>query len=161
MRSELTPIINHVNEVIAYVRENLDDQEYDLFLDMLVPESQPKVIEKPKPAKRKKIEHCEVCNYTRRALVHKDQSVKDYHEFQSVQPKSKRAKGMAETLSKSLEAQRRMTTGSDNDADDIENTTCSTCGLAPDANVHHLETWQGYHEFTPGKSHALAAGEGL
>ena len=50
------------------------------------------------------IEHCEVCNWTRRAAVHKDTALKDYHEFQSSQssakPKSARASSIAEKVTK-------------------------------------------------------------
>lgn len=41
MRSPLTTTINRVQGMIAYVRENLDEGEYDLFLDLILPEPEP------------------------------------------------------------------------------------------------------------------------
>lgn len=58
-----------------------------------------------KPAtkqQQRKIEHCEVCNYTRRAAVHKDSSLSDYHGFVSpslsAAKKSARASSIAGRL---------------------------------------------------------------
>lgn len=41
MRSPLTETIKRVEGMIAYVRENLDEGEYDLFLDLILPEPEP------------------------------------------------------------------------------------------------------------------------
>lgn len=165
-RSPLTETFKRVTGMIDYVRENLDDQEYDLFLDLINPEPEAKVIEKSKPIRRKKIEHCEVCDYTRRALVHKDESVKDYHEFvsskSSLSTKSKRAKSIGEAIHKTPRV--RM----DDDDSNDDRGLCvvgidskgMTCGESADHNSHHLATHPDYHEFVEGKSHALAAGEG-
>lgn len=50
-RSPLTETIARVQGMISYVRENLNPGEYDLFLDILVPEP---VVEAARPAKKKR-----------------------------------------------------------------------------------------------------------
>lgn len=166
MRSQLTETFKRVTGMIDYVRENLDDGEYDLFLDLIVPEPE-RVVEKSKPVKRKKIEHCEVCNYTRRALIHKDESVRDYHQFQLSQPssKSKRAKSIAEAVQKVTKL-KDPARDEDGHIDSsklcsfiVNDATGEQCDAIEDDPIHDL-TYSSSHEFTPGKSHALAVGEG-
>lgn len=158
MRSQLTETFKRVTGMIDYVRENLDDEEYNVFCDLLAPEP---VVEKPKPRKPKKILHCEVCNYTKRHQVHKDSSRTDYHEFQLTKGKSKRAKSIAEAVQKVTK-----TKVDDIDDDEIfagqcrfvvNDDTGERCGAVRDDPIHDL-TYSSSHEFAPGKSHALAAG---
>lgn len=156
MRSRLTPIIRRVQQMIDHVRENLDDEEYDLFLDLIVPEPE-RVTEKPKPRKPKKILHCDACDYTKRHKVHKDSRVVGYHEFQSPKSaaKSKRAKSLGEAIQK--------VTKVIVDTANSDGEYCAICAEAPDHNLHHLQDLPNYHEFVEDveeKSHALAAGEG-
>lgn len=171
MRSPLTEAVQRVQSMIAYVRENLDDQEYDLFLDLINPEPEQKVGEKPKSRKPKKILHCDACDYTKRHQVHKDTSRSDYHVFEkpTSQLKSKRAKGIAAALNENLQQGKEAKVDSNDNGDDDEDRCLvlrrdlggTVCGMLSDHNVHHMQSARGYHEFDPGKSHALAAGEGL
>lgn len=158
MRSQLTPIIQRVQGMIDYVRENLDDEEYDLFLDLISPEPE-RVVEKSKPRKPKKILHCDACDYTKRHKVHKDSSRSDYHEFQppkSAAKKSSRAKSIAEAVQKVTKVKL--------DDDDqprcmfiVNDATGEECGTIEDDPIHDL-TYSSSHEFAPGESRALAAG---
>lgn len=50
-RSPLTETIARVNGMVRYVQENLNPDEYDLFLDLCVPEPEP---EAAKPVKKKR-----------------------------------------------------------------------------------------------------------
>lgn len=58
----------------------MTDAERELLAETLGPPAKGKVV---KPEKKRNIEHCNVCNYTRRAVHHKDTGHKDYHEFDS------------------------------------------------------------------------------
>jgi len=69
--------------------------------------------------------------------------------------KSQRASGMAETLKKNLDSQRRVAKSPD---DNDPNEHCQkefdggfVCDEAADANVHHLRGATGYHEFEVGE----------
>lgn len=187
-RSPLTATVNRVQQMIDYVRENLDDEEYDLFLDLILPEPEPQV-EKPKPRKPKRILHCDACDYTKRHQVHKDEQRSDYHEFQlkssiprctqcglakeSITHRHKdladyhefqSTKGTAKSArTKSLQQQIQTVRPLDGG---VSKMRCAKegCGEYGDNNIHHRTTDPDYHEFVAGdsgKSHALAAGEGL
>lgn len=73
----------------------MNDSERELLVESLSPEKPAK-----KPATERNIEHCVACNYTRRAIHHKDTAHKDYHEFQSpsAQKKSKRATSISDAI---------------------------------------------------------------
>lgn len=79
MRSPLTSTIKRVKGMIAYVRENLDEGEYDLFLDLILPE--------PEPLKAAK---------------------KGRKKSSKGGSKSSRASGMAAAISNSLNQRRRV-----------------------------------------------------
>jgi hypothetical protein len=88
MRSPLTETIKRVEGMIAYVRENLDEGEYDLFLDLILPE--------PEPVKAVK---------KGRKRAGKGGS------------KSSRASGMAAAINRSLESSRQAATKDDSEDD--------------------------------------------
>ena len=158
MRSPLTETFKRVTGMIDHVRENLDEEEYDLFLDLIVP-PEPQA-EKPKPRKPKKILHCDACNYTKRHQVHKDSSRSDYHEFQSAKgsSKSRRARGMAAAIGESLQRGKEAKVDSNDSDDNGDNDSrCQfirsddkICNLLADHNVHHLKASMDYHEFVEG-----------
>src|SRR5687768_2703222 len=103
MRSRLTEVIRRVEGMISYVRENLSGDEYNLFLDLLVPEpeaEQPKVKRRRKsktvsatPPKKKGLPAvnsegpCSVenCGETADNAIHDPKGgYAGYHEFQPV-----------------------------------------------------------------------------
>lgn len=76
--------------------------------------------------------------------------------------KSQRASGMAKTLNDNL-SQRRQEALEDITGESGE--PCVKCNLRADANIHHLQTQDDYHEFvapptTTGKSDAQSAAGG-
>lgn len=84
-RSPLTKKFQIAQGMVEHVRENLDAEEYDIFLDMIAPEPEPAPKKSMKtPTKERKIEKCVACNWTKRAAVHKDPNADGYHEFQGV-----------------------------------------------------------------------------
>lgn len=78
----------------------MSDTDRELLAETLGPPVKGKV---GKTAATRKIEHCEICDYTRRAVHHKDIGHKDYHEFQPSfdgprKLKSARASSLAEKI---------------------------------------------------------------
>jgi hypothetical protein len=49
-RSPLTDTITRVQGMVSYVRQNLSDEEWNLFLDLVAPET----VSPPKPTRRRK-----------------------------------------------------------------------------------------------------------
>lgn len=134
-RSPLTETYERVNGMVAYVRENLNPGEYDLFLDMIAPESLPEV---KKPVKK---------------------------SSKKAGKKSARASGMAAAISGSLQRGRGVVTGGDGNEDDGRCAYVITedagdgggpivCDALPDNNVHHKRTDPDYHPFQPAASSA-------
>lgn len=126
MRSPLTQTIKRVEGMITYVRENLDDGEYDLFLDLILPE--------PEPAKAAK---------------------KGRKKSSKGGSKSSRASGMAAAINRSLSQQREAAVGGfADDVDGLlcryEFENGGSCKRTSDHNVHHLQTDSLYHEFVAG-----------
>jgi hypothetical protein len=124
----------------------MNDAERELLVELLVPAT----VRKPATKQQRKVEHCGVCDYTKRAAVHKDTTLSDYHEFQSSKPKSARAASLAEQIKTS---NRPLDGGVSKMRCDREG-----CGEYADHNVHHLESTVGYHEFQPQRAAAVGAG---
>lgn len=115
---------------------------------------------------KRKIEHCGVCDFTRRAAHHKDVNHKDYHEFhaRTERPgKSLRASSLQQRIQSSAKG-RPVSVDDGDDKFDADNPAdlprpCAAvvddngvemvCGLFPDANIHHLTSDEAYHEFQP------------
>lgn len=79
----------------------LTELQREVFLDLVDPQPEVAPVKaKVKAGTTRKIEKCMACNYTRRAAVHKDSSLKDYHGFLEGVPssKSKRASSLAEKI---------------------------------------------------------------
>lgn len=152
MRSPLTEKFLRIVALRDEVKTWPQDEQ-DFFLDMLAPEPETKSIKKPAKQERK-IEHCEVCDYTRRAAVHKDSSLKDYHEFQSSAGKPKKSP-RAQSLSGVIQRTPKVRASDDNEDDN----RCTyklgedargrpvVCDRTLDNNVHHKKTDPDYHEF--------------
>lgn len=150
----------------ADVLFNATESERELLIGALQPE---------KPAGRKtttterKIEHCVACDYTKRALVHKDPNADGYHEFQSAKSekkaskssqssstKSPRSSGMAAQLKSRVNEQREAATTTKDEDYDPDAERCmfprgdrQWCYLLSDHNVHHMKTHPEYHPFQP------------
>lgn len=73
----------------------MNDTERELLVESLAPE---KAVKKTAATQQRKLEHCAACDYTKRATVHKDTSLSDYHQFQSSKGKSQRAASLAEQI---------------------------------------------------------------
>lgn len=92
--------------------------------------------EKPatKKTETRKIEKCEACNYTRRALQHVNPAHTEYHEFVVGEKASKKS-----SVSSKSETERVFK-------------RCETCGLTKRADVHKDSELGGYHDFREKKS---------
>lgn len=159
-RSWLTETIAQVDGLVKQIDE-LPEEVRKYLLDRLVPEPEPEVKQAKKTTARK-IERCEACNYTRRAIHHNNREHADYHEFvlakkaskkssKSAQSSSKspRASGMAAAINRSL-TQQRETPKTSTAIDDMTMEIverCSDCGAVSDDNVHHKRTDPNYHPF--------------
>jgi hypothetical protein len=137
---------------MAWALAGTTESERELLVEML----QPATVKKPVTQQRK-IEHCDACNYTKRAAVHKDATLRDYHQFRSSKPKSARVSGIATAIKDSLKRGQAADSISDGERCTYERDGGRQCWLLSDHNVHHLESVFGYHEFVAGKSAALSA----
>lgn len=100
MRSPLTETIRRVQEVIKYAQDNLSEDEYLLFLDLLVPEVEKSAVKKPRKKRASKspratslrqqisgIQRCDatvdgkLCGEPQGHALHQDQSYANYHPF--------------------------------------------------------------------------------
>lgn len=118
---------------------------------------------KMKPTKERKVQHCVACDYTKRAAVHKDETLKDYHKFHPPQmPKSQRASGMAAQLNKNLSQQRQAVEGNCTYRypDDSPVNSKQICDEDTDNGVHDPTMgYVGYHEFVPLSQSAAVSGD--
>lgn len=131
MRSSLTPTIKRVEGMIEYVRENLDDGEYNLFLDLLVPEPEP--VAKPTKKTRKK------------------RATKSAHQQSLSSAIQKVGKGR---VGDSYEARCQYQY-----SDDSPINPGQSCNMEESFAVHDPTMgYAGYHEFQSGKS-AAASGD--
>lgn len=159
-RSPLTEILERVEGMVTYVRENLNPDEYDLFLDKIAPQPLPEVKKPQKKAGKKEgekrnIQKCDIdgCGLTKRAAIHKDATMRGFHAFLAPQPakKSARASGMAKALNDNL-SQRRQEVLDGITGESTAHTPdglCTNCVYVFGHNVHHLPSVEGYHEFQP------------
>lgn len=180
-RTELTDKLQRVRGMVEYVRENLDGDEYEAFLDMVAPLLEVEVTAK-KPQKKstkKSGVRCQAelvsgakCNMTASHGIHDEAQKKNYaesHEFLSKSSsKSQRASGMAAQLKSRTDEQRQATTNRTSANDDDNQQRCTVlrddnkpCGLLPDHNVHHMKSARGYHPFESSNDAPPAAGESL
>ena len=147
-RSPYTEIIQRVQGMITYVQENLSTDEFNLFLDLLVPEHEVETKPTPvaaAPVQRRKIQKCDACNWTKRAAVHKDPNASGYHEFQpskSAAQSPRTAKQKTGTKGKP-EAVKDLT---DPCVAELPN-GAGICGLGDDDMLHHDQTYGNYHEY--------------
>lgn len=108
MRSPLTETINRVQGMIKYAQENLSEDEYLLFLDLLAPETEKSVTKKPRKKRTGSkspraaslrqqisgttIQRCtaevdgKVCNEPQGHALHEDSTYANYHPFASSSP---------------------------------------------------------------------------
>lgn len=160
----LRQLTDDESALLATLR-GMNDGERELLVESLQPE---KVAAKKKLGEvlTRKIEKCDACNYTRRAVVHKDVNhVDGYHEFQP--PKSSSAKGekksaraveMAATLKGRREEQRRVT-------EDGPRCTYAMGDGVPCDDGEHSPThdkslgYLNYHEFVTKSAQAAGASD--
>jgi len=133
---------------------NASESERELLIQSLQPE---KVTVKKTATQPRKIQHCEVCDYTRRAAVHKDATLKDYHGFQSAKSKSAHAQSLAEQI----KGGRKGREPSDRCAYVYPGGgpfAKQSCTAKRDNVIHDKSMgYAGYHEFVAGKSTAPSA----
>lgn len=132
MRSPLTETIRRVQEVIKYAQDNLSEDEYLLFLDLLVPEVEKPAVKKPRKKRASKspratslrqqisgtgVQRCEAlvddkaCGEPRGHALHEDKAYANYHPFvsssgaTSVGRQSSSKRGAATGSTQSIEGQ--------------------------------------------------------
>lgn len=135
-RSELSTTFQRVRGMVDYVRENLDDEEYDLFLDMVAPLPEPVVESRATKKGRKK-------------------------STSKSPTKSPRSQSLSNALQRAPKAKIDDNNDDPNEHCQKEFAGGFICNEPADANVHHLRGATGYHEFEPGKlsSDVASAGE--
>lgn len=149
---------------------SLNDGERELLVESLSPGRKP-TKDNSKPERCTHVYSSgTVCNGVARNVVHNLANHVDYHLFTTKKPatksagKSRRASELSDTLRQRAAGKATTaTTGNDNDD---PNEHCQkefpggiVCDEPADANVHHLQTATGYHEFQSGKSAAATAGD--
>jgi len=144
-RSPITETLARVRGMIAYVQENLNPGEFDLFLDMVDPHPEPEQ-EKPKRTRvprtglppaasastqkeptTDKEPKCVICAHGKDYEDHQPGS-KSYHEFEAGPTAVKKSGVCAKTVGE------------------------WTCGLPEDNPLHHDSVYRDYHPFEPSKS---------
>lgn len=113
------------------------DADRELLVQSLAPAKPAGKKPAKKPAITRVYDHCLRCGTTKRDSSHKDESSPDYHQFQSSQGKSVRAASLAEQIKGTGKPSRPV------------QSLCMTCDYDSDHNIHHLESVDGYHPFTP------------
>lgn len=156
-RSELTLTIKRVEGMITYVRENLDEGEYDLFLDLILPEPEPVKVAKKRVGNtslRCKAELLDgsMCHMTKAHSIHSTGNKEpNAHKFLPKKlnkggSKSARASGMAAAISNSLNQQRQVVS----DNPELTGPTCAKdgCSWKEEDLIHDpLGGYAGYHPF--------------
>lgn len=128
----------------------MSDSDRELIAETLAPTP---VKPAKKPTTERNIEHCVACNYTRRAIHHKDAAHKDYHEFQSssAQKKSKHAASISEAIQGTAGAAGKVAAANDDESDSNKPGIvggCSHCGEPADYPIHDLNGgYMTYHPF--------------
>lgn len=130
MRSPLTETIKRVEGMIAYVRENLDEGEYDLFLDLILPE--------PEPVKAAK---------------------KGRKKSAKGGSKSARAQSLSGVIQRTPKSKTDDDNDDDSDGKGMGGSLCQTCGNFRQYQ-DHFKPSPDYHEFDAGKSSAAATAAG-
>lgn len=166
-RSPLTDKFDEVQRAVDYVNALSEDVRLAL-MDRLWPEPEP--AKKPQKKSSKKTGgkgggvRCTYvygsgvpCNRMAATTVHVNEQHVDYHEFQPPKSsKSARASGLGAAIDHNL-SQRRREAMEDITGESKE--PCAKCSLRADANIHHLQTQDDYHEFQPPAAHAASGGE--
>lgn len=138
-RSPLTETIKRAEGMVHYVQENLSEEEYMLFLDMVDPLPEP--VQKPTKKKSSK------------------------KSAGGGGRKSTRSESLKQQISgRGQSLVQPSATATTDDTDDSTHTRCQfiradgkLCFLLPDHNIHHLPTAMEYHGFVVGKSDAQSA----
>ena len=144
-RSQLTEVIKRVRGMVEYVRENLNPGEYELFLDEIAPLEESEDAKQPE-AEDKKASQPPTCKFVfpdgERCGLFEDREIHgtgpSQHKFQVRKSRTKKAlpdsvgQRVAEDVKK---------------ARDIQPGECVQCPHPPDANVHHLASTPGFHDF--------------
>lgn len=132
----------------------MSDTDRELLAETLGPPVKGKV---GKTAATRKIEHCEICDYTRRAVHHKDIGHKDYHEFQPSfdgprKLKSARASSLAEKIAGTARGTETVLC-----TYELNGKVCK--GLEDDAIHDKSMGYGGYHPFVSSSSVRPAVGQ--
>jgi hypothetical protein len=140
LEQELAPddiaLLNTLREMPEAIRE--------MFAETLGPPVKVKTA-----ARQRKVEHCGVCDRSGRAAVHKDVTLSDYHEFQSLKPKSPRAISLATVISGTTKPTVLVGDGP----------LCTICNH-PEDYEDHAQPSPHYHEFeAAGAKTSVAAGD--
>lgn len=132
----------------------MNDNERELLVKGLAPEKKSK---KAETAKKRNLERCSTCDFTRRAAHHKDDEMVGYHAFES--PKRPRASSLQQQIQGRAKA---VAPTADSDPDAV----CSykydsgmICDTSSGNPVHDpTQGYAGYHEFQPAEQAASASG---
>lgn len=138
---------------------NLSESDREAFVQALQVQPQGKATtkagKKDTDVKKRNLEHCGVCDYTRRAAHHKDTSHKDYHEFQSGKPKSQRASSIQQQI-QGRAKKAAVETGYCTYLAEV-NGGQEMCEAGADNSIHDpLMGYAGYHEFQPAEQTEVA-----
>lgn len=152
--------LNDDETALLNTLRGMNEGERELLIEGLSPEK--KLSKKTGDAKKRNLEHCGVCDYTRRAAHHKDTGHKDYHEFQSGKPKSQRASSLQQQIQGRARAAKETGNGDDQFAD--YRCTASLpvggerCTWFKDDVIHSDTSYANHHEFQPAEQAASASG---
>lgn len=119
--------------------------DIEATVETLGPPVKAKSVKSNKPTRT--FEKCGVCNYSRRAAHHKDESRKDYHEFVSSKPKSKRASSIAEKMQGAAIKKAEYDVNAQHCTFEIDGKVCH--GSENDGIHDATMGYGGYHEFQP------------
>lgn len=139
---------------------NLSESDREAFVQALQVQPQGKATtkagKKDTDVKKRNLEHCGVCDYTRRAAHHKDMSHKDYHEFHARSerpPKSQRASSLQQQI------QSTTRTATEKPVLCVYSTNGKVCHGTENDGIHDKTMgYAGYHEFQPAEQAVSASG---
>jgi hypothetical protein len=166
-RSDVLTVIDEVQPLVNRYYE-LSEAHKAVFLDMVdplpdevgVPTKKPKRKRSSKSPAVGKLPRCANCNAWEINPIHdRTANHPDYHAFIAKSAgKSARAASLGEAIKKTP----KNNVGDDDEFPDLlgGHEPCvfdiygQQCGAASDANIHHLQNVEGYHEFQPAQQSA-------
>ena len=145
MRSRIPIIQARAKEIITELKKQKD--VLDLVLDEFAPlkeadDATSPTVERSSATCKFAIGDGEPCGVVENDSVHVHGDASYQHKFQVRKSRTKRG-GLAHAVSESLARSAEAT----KNAKDIQPGECVQCPHPPDANVHHLVSTPGFHEF--------------